>query len=87
MRRIRNSHPTGKERVDKYSDTCLKRVWRVQRFASLLCYNLHRFPEHNKFEHKMQIAELNNITRSKQAMGAFVQSYTGFLVEIFYDVD
>ena len=35
----------------------------------------------------MQIAELNNITHSKQAMRAFAQNYTGLPVEIFYDVD
>ncbi len=77
----------NKKYIDSYSDTSLKRVWQVQRFASMLCYNLHRFPEHNTFEHKMQIAELNNITRSKQAMRAFAQSYTGIPVELFYDLD
>lgn len=73
--------------LDKYSDTCLNRVWQVQRFASMLCYNLHRFPEHNQFEHKMQLAELNNMTHSKQAMRAFAQSYTGVPVELYYDLE
>ena len=73
--------------LDKYSDTCLKRVWQVQRFASMLCYNLHRFPDHNQFEHKMQLAELNNMTHSIQAMRAFAQSYTGLPVELFYDLE
>jgi p-hydroxybenzoate 3-monooxygenase len=75
------------DHLDKYSDTCLKRVWQVQRFASMLCYNLHRFPEHNQFEHKMQLAELNNMTHSIQAMRAFAQSYTGLPVELFYDLE
>ncbi len=74
------------ELVEKYSDTCLNRVWQVQRFASMLCYNLHRFPEHNEFEHKMQIAELNNMTHSKQAMRTLAQNYTGLPVELFYDL-
>jgi p-hydroxybenzoate 3-monooxygenase len=73
--------------LESYSDTCLKRVWQVQRFASMLCYNLHRFPEHNQFEHKMQLAELNNMTHSKQAMRAFAQSYTGVPVELYYDLE
>jgi p-hydroxybenzoate 3-monooxygenase len=73
--------------LDGYSDTSLKRVWQVQRFASMLCYNLHRFPEHNQFEHKMQLAELNNMTHSKQAMRAFAQSYTGVPVELYYDLE
>ena len=76
-----------KDFLDRYSDTCLKRVWQVQRFASMLCYNLHRFPEHNQFEHKMQLAELNNMTHSRQAMRAFAQNYTGLPVELFYDLE
>jgi p-hydroxybenzoate 3-monooxygenase len=75
------------ELIDSYSDTSLRRVWQVQRFASMLCYNLHRFPEHNTFEHKMQIAELNNMTHSKEAMRTLAQNYTGVPVEVFYDLD
>jgi p-hydroxybenzoate 3-monooxygenase len=75
-----------KDYLDKYSDTCLNRVWQVQRFASMLCYNLHRFPEHNQFEHKMQLAELNNIAHARQAMRAFAQNYTGLPIELFYDL-
>ncbi len=87
-RALQSFYADGKsEYLDKYSDTCLKRVWQVQRFASMLCYNLHRFPEHNQFEHKMQLAELNNIAHSRQAMRAFAQNYTGLPVELFYDLD
>ena len=75
------------ELIETYSDVSLKRVWQVQRFASMLCYNLHRFPEHNTFEHKMQIAELNNMTHSKEAMRTLAQNYTGVPVEVFYDLD
>ena len=71
--------------LETYSETCLKRVWQMQRFASMLCYNLHRFPEHDAFEHKMQLAELNYITRSRQASRAFAQNYTGLPIELFYD--
>jgi p-hydroxybenzoate 3-monooxygenase len=77
----------NRDYIDGYSDTSLKRVWQVQRFASMLCYNLHRFPEHNTFEHKMQIAELNNMTHSKQAMRTLAQNYTGVPVDLYYDLD
>jgi len=87
-RALRSFYEDGNnEYLERYSDTCLKRVWQVQRFASMLCYNLHRFPEHNQFEHKMQLAELNNIAHSRQAMRAFAQNYTGLPVELFYDLD
>jgi p-hydroxybenzoate 3-monooxygenase len=87
-RAFRAFYEDGKrEYIDSYSDTSLKRVWQVQRFASMLCYNLHRFPEHNIFEHKMQIAELNNMTHSKEAMRALAQNYTGVPYDLFYDLD
>jgi len=87
-RALQSYYKEGKKGfLDRYSDTCLKRVWQVQRFASMLCYNLHRFPEHNQFEHKMQLAELNNMTHSRQAMRAFAQNYTGLPVELFYDLE
>jgi hypothetical protein len=35
----------------------------------------------------MQLAELNNMTHSKQAMRAFAQSYTGVPVELYYDLE
>lgn len=73
------------ELLETYSVTCLRRIWQMQRFASMLCYNLHRFPEHNAFEHKMQLAELNYIIRSKQASRAFAQNYTGLPIELFYE--
>ena len=77
---------TGNEDLlDRYSVTCLKRIWQVQRFASMLCLNLHRFPEHNQFQHKLQLAELFNITHSRQAMREFAENYTGLPLESFYE--
>jgi p-hydroxybenzoate 3-monooxygenase len=73
------------ESLDRYSDTCLKRVWQIQRFASMLCYNLHRFPEHDQFAHKMQLAELFNMTHSEEAMREVALNYTGLPVEQFWD--
>lgn len=72
--------------IEDYSHTCLKRVWQVQRFASMLCRTLHLFPDHNVFERRMQIAELDNMTQSKEAMRAFAENYTGLPVEQFYDL-
>ena len=71
--------------LDRYSDTCLKRVWQVQRFASMLCYNLHKFPGHDEFANKMQLAELYNMTHSDEAMREVARNYTGLPVEQFWD--
>src|SRR5690606_24351369 len=32
-----------------YSDTCLRRVWRMQQFSWLMTSLLHRFPDHDDF--------------------------------------
>lgn len=86
-RALRRYYEDGRmDYLDGYSETCLKRVWQMQRFASMLCYNLHRFPDHDPFANKMQLAELNYMTNSKQAMRAFAQSYTGVPVELFYEL-
>jgi len=86
-RALSSYYSTGNsELIDKYSATCLNRVWQVERFAAMLCLNLHRFSERNEFEHKMQIAELYNMTHAEPAMRSLAENYTGLPVERFYDL-
>lgn len=73
--------------LEGYSDTCLKRVWQVQRFASMLCENLHLYPDQDNFESKMQLAQLYYLTHSKDAMRSLAESYTGVPVEAYFDTE
>jgi len=51
--------PTGAtERLDRYSDTCLKRVWKGVRYSNYMTSLLHRFEAHSTFERRVQQAEL-----------------------------
>ena len=81
---IRYYSDSDERLLKQYSSTCLARVWQVQRFASMLCHNLHTFPEHKSFEQKIQLAELQNMTHSGPAMQSLAQNYTGLPVEQFY---
>jgi p-hydroxybenzoate 3-monooxygenase len=63
--------------LDRYSDVCLKRVWRAQRFSWWMTSMLHRFPHHTSFERRMQLAELDYITGSRAGMTTLAENYVG----------
>ena len=46
-------------RLDRYSETCLRRVWKVVRYSWFMTSLLHRFPEHSAFERNIQLCELD----------------------------
>ena len=55
------------ERLDRYSDTCLKRVWKVVRYSNYMTSLLHRFETHSTFERRVQLAELEYVAGSLAA--------------------
>jgi p-hydroxybenzoate 3-monooxygenase len=63
--------------LDCYSATCLRRVWRAQRFSWWLTGLLHRFHDHTPFERKTQIAELDALFASTAASTALAEVYVG----------
>ena len=65
------------ERLDRYSETCLRRVWRVQRFSWWMTSLLHRFPGEGPLRQRMQNAELDYLTSSRAAMTALAENYVG----------
>jgi p-hydroxybenzoate 3-monooxygenase len=67
--------------LDEYSDRCLRRVWRAQRFSWWMTSMLHRSPGGNEFEYRRQIAELEYVTSSRAAMTSLAENYTGFPLE------
>ena len=52
------------ERLDRYSDTCLKRVWKGVRYSNYMTSLLHRFETHSPFERRVQQAELEYLAGS-----------------------
>jgi p-hydroxybenzoate 3-monooxygenase len=72
--------------LDRYSDTCLKRVWLVQRFSLWMTSMLHRFPDSDGFEDHRQLAELDYVTSSPAAAQVFAENYVGLPMN-FEDAD
>jgi p-hydroxybenzoate 3-monooxygenase len=67
--------------IEAYSDTCLQRVWKAQRFSWWMTSMLHRFPGRNPFEDQLQLAELDYATGSRAASTALAENYVGLPLE------
>ena len=63
--------------IDGYSQRCLKRVWKAERFSWWLTSLMHRFPDSGGFGQKMQEAELEYLVNSKAASAALAENYVG----------
>jgi p-hydroxybenzoate 3-monooxygenase len=67
--------------LDRYSDVCLKRVWKAQRFSWWMTSMLHRFRDHTPFERQMQLAELDYVAGSPAGMTTLAENYVGLPFE------
>ncbi len=63
--------------LDRYSEICLRRVWKVQRFSWWMTSMLHRFPDENPFDRRRQLAELDYVTSSRAASQSLAENYVG----------
>jgi p-hydroxybenzoate 3-monooxygenase len=69
------------ERLDRYSDTCLKRVWKGVRYSNYMSSLLHRFEAHTPFERRVQQAELEYVAGSLAARTTIAENYVGLPFE------
>ena len=69
------------ERLDRYSDTCLRRVWKVVRYSVYMTSLLHRFPAHSPFERQIQLGELDYLLSSRAAQQTIAENYVGLPLE------
>jgi p-hydroxybenzoate 3-monooxygenase len=67
--------------LDSYSTTCLRRVWKAQRFSGWMTQMLHRFNLENDFDYRRQLAELDYVTSSQAAATSLAENYTGLPIE------
>jgi p-hydroxybenzoate 3-monooxygenase len=63
--------------LEAYSSTCLRRVWKVQRFSWWMTSMLHRWEGENAFDHRRQLAELDYVTSSRAASQTLAENYVG----------
>jgi p-hydroxybenzoate 3-monooxygenase len=74
-------HSGQKEKLGRYSETCLRRIWKVQRFSWWMTSMLHRFAEHTPFDRRRQLAELDYVTSSRAAAMTLAENYVGLPLE------
>ncbi|MGL4573620.1 MAG: 4-hydroxybenzoate 3-monooxygenase [Burkholderiaceae bacterium] len=63
--------------IDAYSEQCLARVWKVERFSWWMTSLLHTFPESDDFGRKIQRAEFEYLMSSPTAAAALAENYVG----------
>lgn len=65
------------EPLRRYSQTCLMRVWRAEHFSWWMTSMLHRFPEDDAFQQRLQRSQLEYVVRSRAASTSLAENYVG----------
>ncbi|WP_298835614.1 4-hydroxybenzoate 3-monooxygenase [uncultured Piscinibacter sp.] len=63
--------------IDSYSQRCLRRIWRAERFSWWFTSLMHKFPDTGAFGQKMQAAELDYLVNSVAASTTMAENYVG----------
>jgi p-hydroxybenzoate 3-monooxygenase len=63
--------------LERYSKTCLERVWRSEHFSWWMTSMLHIFPDHDEFQRRLQLSQLAYIARSRPAAVSLAENYVG----------
>ncbi len=66
-----------RDELDRFSDRCLRRVWKCQRFSGWMTSMLHRFPREDSFSHQIHLAELDYVVASRAASTTLAENYVG----------
>lgn len=74
-------HEGNGEPLNDYSATCLRRIWKVQRFSWWMTSMLHNFHDNNPFDRQRQIAELDYVTTSRAASTTLAENYVGLPID------
>jgi len=69
------------EGINHYSERCLRRIWKAERFSWWFTSLMHQFPETGVFGQKMQHAELDYLVGSTAASTALAENYVGLPFE------
>jgi p-hydroxybenzoate 3-monooxygenase len=65
------------EGLETYTQTCLRRIWKAQRFSWWMTSILHRFSSDTPFESRVRLAELDTVFGSEKASAALAENYVG----------
>ncbi|MGY4531193.1 p-hydroxybenzoate 3-monooxygenase [Pseudomonas sp. TE3786] len=67
--------------LEKYSQICLRRVWKAERFSWWMTSMLHRFPDTDAFSQRMQQTELDYFVSSEAGRKTIAENYVGLPYE------
>jgi p-hydroxybenzoate 3-monooxygenase len=65
------------EGIDRYSEKCLRRIWRAERFSWWFTSLMHHFPENGEIGQKFQDAELDYLVHSEAGSRTMAENYVG----------
>jgi p-hydroxybenzoate 3-monooxygenase len=65
------------DRLDEYTQTCLRRIWKAERFSWYMTTMLHQNEEESAFEQRIHLADLEYAVSSRAAMTAIAENYVG----------
>ena len=68
--------------INEYSEKCLQRVWKAERFSWWMTHLLHRFETESEFDHKIKQAELSYVLGSVAGKTTLAENYVGLPYEI-----
>jgi len=63
--------------LERYTERCLRRVWRVQQFSTWMSMLLHKLPGADAFQERLVRAELAWIRQSEAAARSLAENYVG----------
>lgn len=63
--------------LEEYSTTCLRRVWRTEHFSWWMTSMLHRFPDDDTFQQRMQRSQLEYTVSSPASATSLAENYVG----------
>jgi len=85
-RALKVFYESGREDFfESYSATCLRRVWKAQRFSWWMTTLLNRLPDESPFDRQRQIADLDYLTGSDAAMASLAEQYVGLPLDVSFD--
>jgi p-hydroxybenzoate 3-monooxygenase len=67
--------------LERYSDACLRRVWRAEHFSWWMTSMLHRLPGGDPFDLKLQLSQLRYVVTSGPAATSLAENYVGLEFE------
>ncbi len=69
------------ELLEQYSQICLRRVWKAERFSWWMTSILHRFPDTDAFSQRLQQTELEYFVDSEAGRRTIAENYVGLPYE------